>query len=89
MGRSHLKGAISDELHLVLCAVGYNVRWLLRMIAKKGLRSILRALRATAATTVRGEQRRLLSLTIAHLGLGHRREPPSCVFQRSWTPVSV
>jgi IS5 family transposase len=25
----------------VLCAAGYNIRWLLRMIAKKGLRALL------------------------------------------------
>jgi IS5 family transposase len=24
-------------LHAVLCAAGYNIRWLLRMIAKKGV----------------------------------------------------
>lgn len=36
MGRCHLKGEIGDRLHAVLCAAGYNIRWLLRMIAKKG-----------------------------------------------------
>jgi IS5 family transposase len=25
----------------VLCAAGYNIRWLLRMIAKKGIRALL------------------------------------------------
>ena len=35
MGRCHLKGALGDKLHAVLCAAGYNVRWLLRMIAKE------------------------------------------------------
>lgn len=33
----HLKGKTGDRLHAVLCAAGYNIRWLLRMIAKKGL----------------------------------------------------
>ena len=33
----HLKGELSDSLHAVLCAAGYNIRWLLRMIAKKGV----------------------------------------------------
>jgi IS5 family transposase len=33
----HLKGETGDRLHAVLCAAGYNIRWLLRMIAKKGL----------------------------------------------------
>jgi IS5 family transposase len=31
----HLKGALGDKLHAVLCAAGYNIRWLLRMISKK------------------------------------------------------
>jgi hypothetical protein len=30
-----------DRLHAVLCAAGYNIRWLLRMIAKKGIRALL------------------------------------------------
>jgi hypothetical protein len=27
---------MGDSLHLVLCAAGFNIRWLLRMIIKKG-----------------------------------------------------
>ena len=41
MDRCHLKGETGDRLHAVLCAAGYNIRWLLRMIAKKGLRALL------------------------------------------------
>jgi len=37
MGRCHLKGEMGDRLHAVLCAAGYNIMWLLRMIAKKGV----------------------------------------------------
>ena len=37
MDRCHLKGEIGDRLHAVLCAAGYNIRWLLRLIAKKGV----------------------------------------------------
>ena len=37
MNRCHLKGSEGDALHAVLCAAGYNIRWLLRMIVKKGL----------------------------------------------------
>lgn len=36
MDRYHLKGSRGDTLHAVLCATGYNIRWLLRMIVKKG-----------------------------------------------------
>lgn len=35
MDRCHLKGEYGDRLHAVLCAAGYNIKWLLRMIAKK------------------------------------------------------
>jgi len=37
MDRCHLKGEYGDLLHAVLCAAGYNIKWLLRMIAKKGV----------------------------------------------------
>lgn len=37
MNRCHLKGEKGDRLHAVLCAAGYNFKWLLRMIAKKGV----------------------------------------------------
>ena len=55
----------------MLCAAGYNVRWLLRMIEKKGLRAFLWALRAMAATVVRGEQRSSFSALTVRLGLCH------------------
>lgn len=42
MDRCHLKGEQGDSLHAVLCAAGYNIRWLLRMIAKKGVPFLLR-----------------------------------------------
>ena len=42
MDRSHLKGEQGDRLHAVLCAAGYNIRSLLRMIAKKGVPFLLR-----------------------------------------------
>jgi IS5 family transposase len=38
MQRCHLIGAEGDALHAVLCATGFNIRWLLRMIRKKGIR---------------------------------------------------
>lgn len=37
MARCHLKGEMGDRLHAVLCAAGYNIKWLLRMIARKGV----------------------------------------------------
>ena len=34
LDRCWLKGELGDALHAVLCAVGYNLRWLLRAIAR-------------------------------------------------------
>ena len=48
MDRCWLKGAEGDALHAVLCAAGFNIRWLLRAIAKMGLAAIFLALTAMA-----------------------------------------
>lgn len=48
MYRCWLKGAEGDALHAVLCAAGFNIRWLLRAIAKMGLAALLLALAALA-----------------------------------------
>ncbi len=50
MNRCHLKGSEGDALHAVLCAAGYNIRWLLRMIGKKGLGLLLCLLQASGLT---------------------------------------
>lgn len=39
MQRCWLKGSEGDALHAVLCAAGYNLRWLLRALARKGLKA--------------------------------------------------
>ena len=47
MDRCWLQGALGDALHAISCAAGYNLRWLLRAIARLGLGSLfLRLLRA-------------------------------------------
>jgi IS5 family transposase len=45
MDRCWLKGAEGDSLHAVLCAAGFNIRWLLRAIARKGLVGLFLCLR--------------------------------------------
>lgn len=40
MDRCWLQGATGDALHAVLCATGFNIRWLLRAIAAKGLKAL-------------------------------------------------
>lgn len=52
MDRCHLKGSGGDALHAVLCAAGYNIRWLLRMIIKKGLGLLLCLLQLTGLWAV-------------------------------------
>jgi IS5 family transposase len=37
MNRCHLGGSLGDVLHTVLCAVGYNLRWLMRAVLRLGL----------------------------------------------------
>jgi IS5 family transposase len=39
LDRCYLKGAEGDALHAVLCAAGYNLRWLLRAITRLGLKA--------------------------------------------------
>ena len=57
MNRCHLKGQTGDAIHTVLCAAGYNIRWLLRMIRKKGISLFLALLKALGlATCLRGNQ---------------------------------
>jgi len=44
MDRCWLQGALGDALHALSCAVGYNIRWLLRAIARLGLQAAFCAL---------------------------------------------
>ena len=37
MDRCWLQGAVGDALHALSCAAGYNIRWLMRAIARLGL----------------------------------------------------
>jgi IS5 family transposase len=36
-----LKGQTGDAIHAVLCAAGYNIKWLMRMILQKGIKPFL------------------------------------------------
>jgi len=49
LNRCHLKGAQGDALHVLGCAAGYNLRWLLRWIAF--LRAWLQVVRARSSTS--------------------------------------
>jgi IS5 family transposase len=62
MDRCHLKGAEGDALHAVLCAAGYNIRWLLRMIVKKGLGLLLCLLQVSGLAGLFGKLAEILGL---------------------------
>lgn len=51
MDRCWLQGAAGDALHTVLCAAGYNLRWLLRAMVRLGLKALLLCLEFVARLT--------------------------------------
>jgi len=57
MDRCWLQGKLGDALHAVLCAAGYNLRWLLRAMARLGLKAaLLRLLLLQLVDSIRGNQ---------------------------------
>ena len=57
----HLQGSEGDSLHAVLCAAGYSIRWLLRMIIKKEVDLLLRLLQAAGLTDLQRKLRQILT----------------------------
>ena len=54
MDRCWLQGALGDMLHTIGCAAGYNLRWLLRAIARLGIRAVFLRLMKAVFSTRRG-----------------------------------
>ena len=52
MYRCHLKGSQGDALHVLLCARGYNIRWLVRIKVKRGLGLLSCLLQAVGLTAL-------------------------------------
>lgn len=62
MDRCWLQGQPGDALHAVLCATGYNLRWLLRAMVRLGLKAaFLRPLLLALMTLLNGEHSRFSS----------------------------
>jgi len=62
MDRCWLQGQLGDVLHAVLCATGYNLRWLLRAMARLGLKAaFLRPVLLALTTLLNGEHSRFSS----------------------------
>jgi len=59
MNKCHLKGSLGDSLHAVLCAAGFNIRWLLRMIVKKGIDLLLRLLQVAGLEEIGRQLRQI------------------------------
>ena len=70
LDRCWLKGTLGDALHAISCAAGYNLRWLLRAVARLGIGPVLLCLLQAALWAVRP--------TIGtHGAVGHRAAPTS------------
>jgi len=65
MGRCWLKGAIGDALHAISCAVGYNIRWLMRAILAQATKAAKAAFLALSKPALY----RLNSVTDALIGM--------------------
>jgi transposase, IS5 family len=74
MGRCHLKGETGDRLHAVLCSAGYNIKWLLRMIAKKGVTFLGEILLCLQQASAQG--RSWAAMTIARVIWAAKKNSP-------------
>ena len=81
MDRCHLKGSHGDALQAVLCAAGYNLRWLLRTIVKKGLGLLLYLLQTSGLKGLFEQLAEIFGLNRLQ-DSDQRRMPPSCKFCR-------
>ncbi len=81
-----MHGAVGDALHALSCAAGYNIRWLMRAIARLGLRGLFCALSAVVAYALLMLQAMLLGQRAHGSPVKQRRAalPPSA----SW-PLAV
>ena len=71
MARCWLKGCEGDALHAVLCAAGFNLRWLLRAVGRLGLRAVF--LRLQFLTFVATIASAVIVPRLSHGGGHHHR----------------
>lgn len=57
MDRCWLQGALGDALHAISCAAGYNLRWLLRAIARLGIGAVFLRLLQAGLSRQRGTEK--------------------------------
>ena len=88
MDRCWLQGATGDALHALCCATGYNIRWLMRAIARIGLKqAIFRILQVAAAS--QSLPKRVLGLFGAGLHQFLGREPARAAASINWQTWST
>jgi IS5 family transposase len=82
MDRCWLQGALGDALHSISCAAGYNVRWLMRAIARLGIGGLFLRLLLAAAQQSRtigaphGTQERSMTTRVGNwLSSGIAKKP--------------
>jgi len=68
MDRCWLQGALGDALHSISCAAGYNLRWLMRAIARLGIGPVFLRLLRAALSRLRGPTP--LDRQAVHLAIG-------------------
>jgi len=73
MDRCWLQGAVGDALHALSCAAGYNIRWLLRAIARLGLGGLFCAFFAVVMCALG----RLQAMLVGTQALRPHRKPDS------------
>ena len=84
MRRCWLKGQTGDALHAVLCAAGFNLRWLLRAIVRLGLRAVFLVLaRLLALPRVDEQPPSALSERHGHARLERLTASIQAVFRRA------
>ena len=77
MDRCWLQGAVGDALHALSCAAGYNIRWLLRAIARLGLGGLFCALSVVVAyAAILLQAMSVRSKALASVGKPFRNPPP-------------
>jgi transposase, IS5 family len=81
MDRCWLQGSLGDALHALLCAAGYNIRWLLRAIVRKGLGALLLALIELARYAASSRANSITERTSPLV------PPSACKSNRWWRPL--
>jgi hypothetical protein len=76
MDRCWLQGAMGDALHALSCAAGYNIRWLMRAIARLGLGALFYALSAVIVCAVARLQAMLVDPRALRSAVEPRRGAP-------------